>query len=152
MDKSYQRAVNEKIQSLSETIGRIKELSNIEPVWSEPKYIDSTHKGISGAVGVYRIIYKPTMETMSIGQGNVGNRKDRHLQVFRNDGKDKIAPGGSTSGSVTAQKMYKYDTNLDNWLFSFCDVGEKILASEYENQLQIVEEPEFNNLSMGGNN
>ena len=152
MDKSYQKAVNEKLQQLSESVGRIKELSNVEPTWSTPLQIDSTHKGITSVVGVYRIIYKPTMETMSIGQGNVGARRGRHTGVFKNKGKDLIHPSGATSGSQTGQKMYRYDTNLDNWMFSFCDVGEKTLASEYENQLQIIEEPEFNNLSMGGNN
>ena len=36
--------------------------------------------------------------------------------------------GGSTSGSVVAQKMFKHDSNLDNWLFSWCETKEKTLA------------------------
>ena len=48
--------------------------------------------------------------------------------------------------------MYRYDSNIDNWMFSWCDAKSKAIASEYERLLQQVENPNFNNVSMGGNN
>jgi len=48
--------------------------------------------------------------------------------------------------------MYIFDDNIDNWLFSYCNIGVKSLCSEYEEALQKEEEPEFNNSSMSGCN
>ena len=70
MDRIYNEAVNDGIQYHSEQIGRIKELGNIERVWSEPKSLFDKKRGFTnfapfgvpnGEIGVYRIIYKPTM-------------------------------------------------------------------------------------------
>ena len=89
---------------------------------------------------------------MSIGQGNVSGRRTRHLSVFRNNGQDITHSGGSTSGSVVAQKMFRHDSNLNNWAFSWCETKEKTLASQYEYELQQEMLPPFNGLHMGGNN
>jgi hypothetical protein len=46
--------------------------------------------------------------------------------------------------------MYKFDSNIDNWLFSWCDVGNKYLAGSYEYFLQKKYSPQFNKLEMAG--
>ena len=155
MDKSYNTAVNNIIQRLSESIGRIKELSSNEPTWSDILPIDGPspiieNESISSAIGVYKIIYKPTMEVMSIGCGNVSARKARHLGVFKNNGETIISKNGSPSGSMTGMHMFRYDSNIDNWLFQWCNVGNKELSEMYETILQQNENPIFNNESMAG--
>ena len=158
IDIIYQEAINNKIQYHSEQIGRIKELSNREPVWSEPKYlfykkrgnVQFSPTGISkGAIGVYRIIYKPTMETMSIGCGVAGDRVIRHRRVFLNKGKVERS-ANSYSGSQTGTLMYQLDRHRKNWLFSWCSIDNRSLAREYEDLLIELETPLFNNKSMGG--
>jgi len=159
IDIIYQEAINNKIQYHSEQIGRIKELSNREPVWSEPRKLFKKKHGKtkfapcgvpSGTIGVYRIIYEPTMETMSIGCGLVATRLIRHRHVFLNKGKDISNPGGTTNGSATGGHMYKYNTHRKNWLFSWCSIDNRSLAREYEDLLIELETPLFNNKSMGG--
>ena len=150
MDRIFNRAVIDKVQEMSEQLERIKNLSCFEPEWSNIEPITTAKIGMG--LGVYRIIYKPSGETMSIGQGNVTHRRGRHKSVFLNGGKDVVSPNGHISPSQTAKKMFLYDSNIDNWLFQFCFIPHKQLCSEYEKVLQEEEEPEFNLLSMGGNN
>ena len=158
-DTIYQEAVNNRIQYHSEQIGRIKELGSRNPEWSEPRKLFKKKHGKlkfepfgvpTGTIGVYRIIYEPTGETMSIGCGQVTSRLLRHRQVFLNGGKDITNPGGTTNGSATAGHMYKYDTFRTTWSFSWCSIGNKSLAEEYEDLLIHLEEPEFNSKHMGG--
>ena len=159
MDKIYQEAVNGRIQHHSEEIGRIKECGGREPVWSEEKHLFDKKRGKTrftpmgiptDTIGVYRIIYEPTMETLSIGCGVVTNRLSRHRLVFLNGGRDVPNPGGTTNGSATGGHMYKYDTHRKNWMFSWCDIGNKSLAEEYEDLLIKLEKPLFNKEWMGG--
>jgi hypothetical protein len=159
MDKIYLEAVNKKIQFHSEEIGRIKELSNREPIWSEPRKLFKKKHGKkvyepfgvpSGTIGVYRIIYEPTDETMAIGCGVVSPRLARHRNVFNNKGKDIMNPGGTSNGSAVGGHMYKYDTHSKNWFFMWCNVGNKSLAEEYEDLLIKLEKPMFNSEHMGG--
>ena len=159
MDKVYQNAIQSRIQYHSEQIGNIKECSNNEPVWSEPKYLFTKKQGQirfapmgvpSDTIGVYRIIHEPTMETLSIGCGSVTNRLSRHRLVFLNNGVDVVNPGGTTNGSATAGHMYKHDNHRKNWLFSWCSIGNKSLSEEYENALIKLEKPLFNKEWMGG--
>ena len=159
MDILYQEAINNKIQYHSEHVGRIKELGNREPVWSEPRKLFKKKHGKKKfesfgvpfrTIGVYRIIYEPTGETMSIGCGVVASRLLRHRQVFLNSGKDYLSPGGSYNGSATGGHMYKYNTHRKNWMFSWCDINNKSLAKEYEDVLIQSEKPLFNNKSMCG--
>jgi hypothetical protein len=159
VDKIYQEAVNNRIQYHSEHVGRIKELGNRNPEWSEPRKLFNKKYGKlkfepfgvpTGTIGVYRIIYELTGETMSVGCGIIPPRLLRHRQVFLNGGKDITNPGGTTNGSATAGHMYKYDTYRKNWLFSWCSIGNKSLAEEYEDLLIKTEKPLFNNESMGG--
>ena len=155
----YQEAVNNRIQYHSEQIGRIKELSNRTPEWSEPRKLFKKKNGKlrfepfgvpNGTIGIYRIIYEPTGETMSIGCGVVASRLSRHRIVFLNKGKDVSNPGGTTNGSATGGHMYKYDAHRKNWLFSWCSIENKSLAEEYEDLLINLEEPEFNSKHMAG--
>tara|TARA_R110000744_G_scaffold157576_1_gene273427 strand:+ start:209 stop:691 length:483 start_codon:yes stop_codon:yes gene_type:complete len=159
MDKIYQEAVNSRIQHHSEEIGRIKEIGNRVPVWSDKKYLFDKKRGKTkftpmgvptGTIGVYRIIYEPTMETLSIGCGIVANRLSRHRLVFLNGGVDVPNPGGTTNGSATGGHMYKYDTHRKNWLFTWCSIGNKSLAEEVEDLLIKLERPPFNKEWMGG--
>ena len=147
----YYKAISKKQAELKESLNKLELLKSKKPVWSLPKPMESV-KVPSGTIGVYKIIYKPDEKVMSIGQGNVGNRRSRHKSVFNNNGKDITHNGGTTSGSVTAQKMYKYDTKLSNWYFSHCNITEKTLANAFEFELQQKLQPQFNALHMGGNN
>ena len=158
MDKIYQEAVNSRIQYHSEEIGRIKECGSREPVWSEEKYLFYKKRGKTrfepfgvpiGTIGVYRIIYEPTMETVSIGQGVIGSRLGRHRETFLNGGK-YVRGNDASWGSQTGIKMHRYDSKRKYWMFSWCYVGNKSLAKAYEKLLQELEEPIFNALSMGG--
>ncbi len=158
VDKIYQEAVNNRTQYHSEQIGKIEERRNRKPVWSEPKYlfykkrgnVQFSPTGISkGAIGVYRIIYKPTMETMSIGCGVAGDRVIRHRRVFLNKGKVERS-ANSYSGSQTGTLMYQLDRHRKNWFFNWCFIGNKSLAEKYEDLLIKYEKPLFNNESMGG--
>jgi hypothetical protein len=155
MNRLYTEAVNNIVQKLSEDIGRIKELSTNLPEWTKPHPITEPSPKIKGVsvsngLGVYRIIYKPTMEVMSIGCGRIGARKARHKSVHQNKGKTLISENGSPSPSMTGMHMYRHDSNIDNWLFQWCHLGNKSLAESYEILLQEAEEPLFNDLSMGG--
>ena len=159
MDTIYQEAINNRIQYHSEQVGRMKELNNIKPVWSEPRKLFKRKHGKlrfepfgipTNTMGVYRIIYEPTGETMSIGCGVIPSRLLRHRLVFLNKGKDVSNPGGTTNGSATAGHMYKHDTHKKNWVFSWCDIGNKSLSEEYEDLLIKLEKPLFNKESMGG--
>lgn len=120
--------------------------------WSEPKSFSEKEKWNGAKLGVYRIIYKPTGKTLSIGQGNIGNRRCRHKSIFRNSGSAITHSGGGTSDSLTGQKMHKYDSDLSNWIFSWCPVPCKSVAKKYEELLQQIEKPLFNAESMGGAN
>ena len=71
IDIIYQEAINNKTQYHSEQIGRLKELNNRKPEWSEPKKLFKKKHGKTrfeafgvptGTIGVYRIIYEPTGE------------------------------------------------------------------------------------------
>jgi hypothetical protein len=128
-------------------------LSKLNPEWSKLKPISKPAKGAckkGSTLGVYSIVHEPTNELVYIGQGNVSTRKARHIQVFKNKGKGIIHKGGSYSGSQVAEKMYKFDSNIDNWLFSFTIIGEKNIIIAYEYELVKIYEPKFNKSYMTG--
>ena len=158
-----QEAINIQLQYHSEQIGRLKEFisnrENNDLVWSEPRKLFKKKHGKkyfepfgvpNSTIGVYRIIYEPTGETMSIGCGVIGHRLSRHRSVFLNKGKDITNPGGTTNGSATGGHMYKYNTHRKNWMFSWCDIGNKPLAEEVEDLLIKTEKPLFNKEFMAG--
>ena len=148
---AYIRAISIKRQQLKESLRQLDVLENKVPTWSDVTLMKNASVP-TGTIGVYKIIHIPTDKVMSIGQGNVSGRRTRHLSVFRNNGQDITHSGGSTSGSVVAQKMFRHDSNLNNWAFSWCETKEKTLASQYEFELQQEILPPFNGLHMGGNN
>jgi hypothetical protein len=159
MNNIFQDSITELQYRLTTDLAKITMMKNSEPEWSEPKPLFKKKHGkkmfepfgvIRGTIGVYRIIYKPTMETVSIGCGVITGRLGRHRSVFLNKGKDISHKSGTTSPSATAGHMYKYDTHRKNWLFSWCSIENKLLAEEYELQLQKMETPLFNDLSMAG--
>ena len=159
MNTIYQEAINNQIQYHSEQVGRMKELNNKDEVWSEPiKLFKRKHGKLRfepfgvpvGTIGVYRIIYEPSGETMYIGCGLIPTRLHRHRNVFLNSGKDYLSPGGSSNGSAAAGHMYRYNTHRKNWLFSWCSISNRSLANECEDLLIKTEKPLFNDESMGG--
>ena len=160
-----QEAINNQFQKLYEQEDRLKEFRSNnrvddDLVWSEPRKLFKKKHGKknfeplgvpTSTIGVYRIIYEPTMETLSIGCGLVGHRLGVHRRIFLNKGKDiSYSVSGTTTGSATGGHMYKHDTYRKNWLFSWCSIGNKSLAEEYEDLLIKTEKPLFNNESMGG--
>jgi len=162
MDVVFQEAIQNKIQYHAEQGGIVKQFQNscFTVHWSDVKCLFTKKKTQSGGwvmktgvptntIGVYRIIYKPTMETMSIGVGLVSQRLSVHKQMFINQGKPTIHNGTSTK-SPTASHMYKFDRHRGHWLFSWCEVPNRSLAGEYEKLLILLEQPKFNNLSMAG--
>ena len=146
----FQKAVSNTVESISKDLDNTKTLAGQEPDWSVPDKITNKSKHICG-VGVYKIYHRDWITEdvpLYIGQGNVSSRKGRHVLVFKNKG--KMLPCGSNSHA--AKKMYAYDTDIENWFFSFCIIGNKSVASEYEKQLITNEEPEFNSDFMSGVN
>ena len=146
----FQKAVSNTVESISKDLENAKTLAGQEPDWSVPDKITNKSKHICG-VGVYKIYHRDWIAEdvpLYIGQGNVSNRKTRHASVFKNKG--KILDSGGDSHA--AKKMYAYDTDIENWFFSFCVLHDKAVSQEYEKILIENEEPEFNNLSMSGVN
>ena len=136
-----------RLQELSEQTAEVKNFVEYEPNWSYAGPLESVR--IGKGTGVYRIIYKPSGKTLSIGQGNLEERRQRHKSVFLNNGEDVVSPAGHVSPSQTAKKMFRYDTNLNNWYFSFCFIV-KSLCETYEKILVKDEKPEFNLIHMAG--
>lgn len=147
IEELFSTAIKNQLDFHTKNISDIKELISTQPTFSEWKPITQKSKS---SIGVYMILHKPTQTISSIGCGRIGNRKGRHLSVFRNGGGDITHHNGSTSGSITGRKMYEMDTDLGNWWFSYCEIPNSSLASEYERLLQLEIKPPFNNLSMGG--
>ena len=154
-NKIYQRAIAKSIQDLSESIGQIKLLSEYPPKWAKPiPMFEKTGKvyrnGIPTAtIGVYKIMHNKTVMYIGVGN-NITGRISRHRDVFLNDGRDVKNPGGSTNPSTAAQNMYKYDTNKDNWYFSWCAIGNRKLSGIYETLLMEEYNPKFNDKSLAG--
>ena len=140
--------IKEMRDELQERKEILEKLSWKEPAWSEPLPISNRMKGTT-THGVYRIIYKPSMKTMAIGEGMVSSRKARHNTVFRNNGESVAHEGGTSSPCAVATKMFKYDNDINNWLFSFCKVDKSIKVM-YEKQLIKAEQPKFNLQGMAG--
>ena len=158
MNTLYHEAVHNQIQYHSEQVGRMKELDNIEPAWSEPrKLFKRKHYkkrfepfGVpSGTIGVYKIIYDPTGEIASTGCGVIGARLGRHREVFLNKGKVIKTPN-SYSGSQAGTLMYQHDTYRKNWSFIWCSIGNKSLSKGFEDLLIRDEKPLFNKECMDG--
>tara|TARA_R110001592_G_scaffold311383_1_gene586238 strand:- start:6 stop:500 length:495 start_codon:yes stop_codon:yes gene_type:complete len=164
MDKLFNNTAKNLIHLLCQEMIEIENLLNHTPKWSEPRPINDNQEFGGKFKGVYKIIYRPYYETetfkelskyglpyvMYIGQGNVNERHARHKSVFKN-GKN-LLHAKSSSGSQAAVKMHEFDDDIDNWLFSYCNIGVKSLCSKYEKALQNEENPEFNNSSMNGCN
>ena len=146
-NKMFRQSVMNKVEELAKSLEHTKSLINLEPQWSNPVKISEaiTTKGI----GVYKISHAD-LDIAYIGQGNVSSRRYRHLGVFKNNGKDMVSINGHVSPSQAGKKMYAYDSNLENWFFSYCIIGSKVVAVEYEKLLAEDIEPAFNNLSMAG--
>lgn len=158
--KAYFKAIDIKTVKLREEINQLERLRSVIPTWSVEEPIDKVKVPSTNGkkvIGVYKIIYRPTDEVVSIGQGVVNARRGRHVSVFKHSVKEGYAcdithEGGATSGSEVAQKMYKEDSNLDNWYFSWCNTKSKPLANQLETELQNQINPRFNASHMAGNN
>ena len=150
IENEYELAINSEIDKLKETIASIKKLKQKKPVWTNPIPICAKQNSISNTIGCYKVIHKLTNQVMGIGTGVVANRRNRHISVFRNNGVDIMHPNGTSSGSALAGYMYKFDSNIDNWLFSWCNIGNSYLAASYEYFLQKKFNPQFNKLEMAG--
>jgi hypothetical protein len=155
MNNVLVKSILNKIEEETKELEFLKGMISKKYEWSETRPMQerlSISGSIGGKIGVYKIIHKDHEEysVMYIGQGNIGNRKGRHLSVFRNDGKDIVSPNGHVSPSQAGKKMYAFDDNIDNWYFSCIILDNKKVSTEYEKLLTILEEPEFNNLSMSG--
>ena len=153
MKKIYTQVVETKILDLKLQIKKMKLLKDVIPKWSKKIPISSLHSGgIAKAIGVYKVFHGPTGQLMAIGQGNISARKMRHIAVFRNKGNAIIYKTGGADQSQTGFKMYKFDKNINNWLFSWCDCANKQIAIELENHLITKLKPKFNLQSMAGVN
>jgi len=149
----FEYSVDSRINKLSKEIKKLQNLKITESLrWSIqiPLTEKEKTKGISNSIGVYKIIYIPTGEVMDIGNGNISNRKQRHVSVFKNGGNPLVHKTGSSSASTPAYYMYKHDPNLSNWGFQWSDLKSKELAEEVETQLIRSLEPKFNSQHMAG--
>ena len=145
---------------ISENLKSIKELNSMpNPVWIEPYPIAGRSSVpltymLSGKqiwkTGVYKIFHWNNFDTpMVIGQGNIVDRQQKHRLIFRNKGSSVIYSGGSSSGCQTATKMYQYDTDIDNWYLSWCELPKNIME-KYEAILIKELKPKFNADFMAG--
>ena len=145
---------------INESLKTIEELENIpNPIWIEPFPLSGTSSvpltySVSGKQvkksGVYKIYHWDNLEVpMAIGQGGISDRLNRHRLVFRNEGVAMVYKGGTSSSCATASKMYQYDSNLDNWYFSWCSLPRNIISS-YEKVLIKELKPKLNLAYMAG--
>lgn len=95
----------------------------------------------------------PNVKIMYIGQGKITGRKFNHLQIFKNNGKPCIWETNnkitSSVDSVAGRKMYEYDSNINNWYFSYITTGKEwspIMENYFINELK----PQFNDEKMNG--
>ena len=65
--------IKEMRDELQERKEILEKLSWKEPAWSEPLPIGERMAGTT-THGVYRVIYKPSMKTMAIGEGMVSSQ------------------------------------------------------------------------------
>lgn len=153
MDSLLETAIANKIKQTEKELQKTKEfVRKYIAGWTTPVGIDATIKGArtkAGLLGVYKIIHKNS-GVMYIGQGNVSNRKNRHLSVFKNKGKEMVSPNGHSSSSQAGTKMYAFDQDIDNWLFSFIMIDNKGICAEYEKVITDFEMPQFNSPHMVG--
>ena len=143
------------IEKLKSELKIIEQMIDYKVIWTEiAPYLQPIRKlnsvTISKAVGVYRIYYKPTMTIMDVGNGNIGNRHQRHRTVFQNNGVALMHKKGGSSGSAVATKMYNLDSDFSNWMFDWCHIGNKELSNRYEIMLIEKYRPEFNMDFMAG--
>jgi len=154
---AYRKAVNHMMKKATEMQTRAEIASENEPIWTEPIPFAEKKEGLQKtinykktmAIGVYCMIYKPTMTVMGIGQGNIATRIRSHLQSFRNKGKVRIGENSITH-SPLGRNMYEYDKNEDNWLVEWCILNDKELSCSYEETLQNLYEPQLNSILMAG--
>ena len=147
------KIINSLKEEAKNTINFIERLPKFSPEWTEPVPISKRIRigQNAGLPGVYRIIYKPTGKVMSVGQGvKVSARKACHTNVFRNKGVALEHNGSYVTDSPVARKMFEYDSNIDNWYFSFVTFKESWMARIYEKYLQHKIIPEFNDLGFAG--
>tara|TARA_Y100000593_G_C4312598_1_gene339142 strand:- start:3037 stop:3519 length:483 start_codon:yes stop_codon:yes gene_type:complete len=159
MEKLLIEAGHKLLQHQYESIARTKILMGGKVKWSDPILVNDRLIGASGKTGVYRFLYKPlfdetgsiTMSTKYIGHSKqVSDRRSGHKKVFLNEGKTIVAPGGTSFHSPCAQRMYEFDSKLDNWLFTWFGIDDTLLAKAFEDILIDSESPEFNNDKMAG--
>ncbi len=151
-NKLFKKSVANTIENLAKELAQAKLLINHNPEWSTPIKLSERIKQGSGGIGVYKIYHKDWIAedvALYIGQGVISGRKGTHALVFRNKGK-AIPCKNSNSHSEAASKMYEYDTDIENWFFSFCVLHDKAVSQEYEKILIEAEEPIFNNECMAG--
>ena len=152
-DIILQRARENLIKRLTEQTTKIESLRYFKAEWSNlisfaSGRVTSQHQGVK-ALGVYCIVYKIDEEVKYIGQGVMSQRRSQHKRVFLNGGKPVLMANSSLDSDV-ARKMYDYDSNIDNWLFQFCCIPNKLVCAEYEKLYQEDLNPEFNNQKMAG--
>ena len=130
MDKIFQKVVTKQIEALIEEKVELENtFLNFTPEWFEPNPIEGPAVGAGSRnkpLGIYKII-------------------------FRNKGEPIVrGPGQANTDSPAGRKMYNFDDDIDNWLFSFCKIDNKALCQKYEDCLIKNEDPEFNSPGMSG--
>ena len=154
-NKLFKKSVANTIEKQVKELEQSKLLINHNPEWFTIKFTEKM-PGVKGnsidGIGVYKIMHKDDMITMYVGQGRISARRGCHKLVFKNKGKIIIGKTNSWTKSEAASKMYEYDTDIENWFFSFCVLHDKAVSQEYEKILIEDEEPLFNNLAMSGVN
>mgnify|MGYP001579484524 CR=1 FL=1 len=135
-----------------------------QEVWIKQDFLETgvkeSAKGNSKAHGVYKTIYRGDVteyeglevnkdEVFGIGAGRLSQRLQRVRDVFQNNGQT-IQSENSASDCQLSKKMYKMDSNPDNWYFSHQQIGDEAVSLLYEKQLQQVLKPRFSCEHMAG--
>ena len=114
MNDLFKATVALKLQELSEQTAEVKCLVDYEPNWSYAGPLESVR--IGKGTGVYRIIYEPSGETLSIGQGVLEQRRQRHKSVFLNGGEDVVSPNIKISSSLIKLLIFLNSFGKNCWL------------------------------------
>jgi hypothetical protein len=101
--------------------------------------------------GVYFVCYKPEKDEVDrikyVGYSDsVQGRVNQHVRFFRNGGKSS----DKTKDAGFVKKMFKYDSDINNWEIFWVRVPSKWLASKYETICINSLTPEFNSQKMAG--
>lgn len=145
----YGNSLNECIEDMVAMTEQLKmyRISGLESV-KPSEYTPLTSKIYNAnKPGVYCIFHYPDDEVKYIGRANkINSRVSSHIRVFKNGGKSL----DKTKNAGAVEKMYKYDSDINNWGVFWYETPNLPFALKLEDDLIESYAPVYNSQHMGG--